>query len=205
MQQLHSLNDRTVVNVETACSESTAAEIGAAAEAAHACAAWWGASSRHDRSRLLQDLATTLEIHLQELVSMADDETALGTSRLNGEVGRTSYQLRRFAELALKGLPFQVVDDPAIADPPPVGHPAMQMNLVPVGVVAMFAASNFPFAFSVLGGDTASALAAGCPVVIKAHPGHPRLSRQLFDLVQGALRERNYPPGLIGMVQGAGG
>ena len=80
----------------------------------------------------------------------------------------------------------------------------MLRQRMPLGPVAMFAASNFPFAFSVLGGDTASALAAGCPVVVKAHPGHPVLSQQVFAIIQRVLKAQGLPAGLIGLVQGAG-
>jgi NADP-dependent aldehyde dehydrogenase len=99
---------------------------------------------------------------------------------------------------------FAVTDDPAVAGAPPVGHPAMVRQCVPLGPVAMFSASNFPFAFSVLGGDTASALAAGCPVVVKAHSGHLHLSNRVFGLVQQVLAAQGLPAGLVGMIQGGG-
>ena len=136
-------------------------------------------------------------------MAWAELETALGQVRLSGELDRTAFQLRRFADLAERGVPFERLDDPTLAGAPPVGHPAMQRQRVPLGPVAMFAASNFPFAFSVLGGDTASALAAGCPVVVKAHPGHPGLSQQVFTIVQRVLKVQGLPAGLIGLVQGA--
>lgn len=204
MRKLPSSNARIGEDVGQPFAESTAAEVNATAQAAHACAGSWGASSGQARAYLLQELATALEAQRTELVATADRETALGQARLNGELDRTAFQLRRFADLCLKGLPFQVVQDPAVSGPPPVGHPAMQRNFVPLGVVAMFAASNFPFAFSVLGGDTASALAAGCPVVVKAHPGHPKLSQQVFGMTQSVLQNLQLPAGLVGMVQGAG-
>lgn len=129
----------------------------------------------------------------------------MGPVRLNGELDRTAFQLRRFADLAEAGVPFAHVDDPAVSGPPPGGHPDMVRTLVPLGPVAMFSASNFPFAFSVLGGDTASAQAAGCPVVIKAHSGHLQLSARVHALAQQVLQILGLPAGLIGMVQGAGG
>ncbi|MFZ2989050.1 aldehyde dehydrogenase (NADP(+)), partial [Ideonella sp.] len=138
------------------------------------------------------------------LVALADEETALGPVRLNGELDRTCFQLRRFAQLAEAGVPFASTVSPAVAGAPPVGHPAMVRQLVPLGPVAMFSASNFPFAFSVLGGDTASALAAGCPVVIKAHNGHLLLSNRVFGLIQTVLAAQGLPAGLVGMVQGGG-
>lgn len=182
---------------------STAADIDAAANAAAAAFPLWQASSGAQRATLLRALAAGLEAGRESLVTIADQETALGPVRLNGELDRTAFQLRRFADIAERGVPFDYVDDPVVAGAPPAGHPAMQRWSVPVGPVAMYAASNFPFAFSVLGGDTASALAAGCPVVIKGHPGHPQLTRKTWDLIQQVLAAQKLPSGLVGLVQGA--
>lgn len=164
----------------------------------------WQASSGAQRAALLRALAERLEAGREALVALADQETALGPVRLNGELDRTCFQLRRFADLAEAGIPFALLDDPAVAGGPPVGHPAMQRWQLPLGPVAMFSASNFPFAFSVLGGDTASALAAGCPVVVKAHSGHLLLSQAVFQAAQQALADLQLPAGLIGLVQGGG-
>lgn len=204
MNTLVSINARTGQPDGMSWAASTAADIDTVVQAAHAAAADWGASQAGMRAELLRALAQALETDRQALVACADRETALGEARLNGELDRTTFQLRRFADLAEHGIPFQVIDDPAVPGAPPVGHPAMQLQRVPVGPVAMFAASNFPFAFSVLGGDTASALAAGCPVVVKAHPGHPALSRHVFQHIQSVLARLGLPSGLIGMVEGAG-
>ena len=203
MSTLQSVNARTGETHGQPLATSTPEQIDAAVQAAHAAAAPWGASSGAQRAALLQGLATALEGEREKLVAWADLETALGPVRLNGELDRTTFQLRRFADIAARGVPFEQVDDPAVAGAPPVGHPAMRLQRVPLGPVAMFAASNFPFAFSVLGGDTASALAAGCPVVVKAHPGHPGLSQQVFSLIQRVLKDQGLPAGLIGLVQGA--
>ncbi|MDP2018025.1 aldehyde dehydrogenase (NADP(+)) [Hydrogenophaga sp.] len=183
---------------------STPEDIDMAAQAAFAAFDTWGSSTGAQRAGLLNALAAALEADREALVALADVETALGTARLNGELDRTAFQLRRFADIATGGVPFDRLDDPAVAGAPPVGHPAMVLQRVPLGPVAMFAASNFPFAFSVLGGDTASALAAGCPVVVKAHPGHPLLSQRVFGLIQGVLKAQGLPAGLVGLVQGAG-
>lgn len=196
-----SFNARTG-EVLASLNASTAQDIDAACQAAAATFPLWQASSGAQRASLLRALAQGLETEREALVAQADQETALGLPRLSGELDRTAFQLRRFADIAERGVPFEFVDDPAVAGAPPAGHPAMQRWSVPLGPVAMYAASNFPFAFSVLGGDTASALAAGCPVVIKAHPGHPRLSRQVFDIIQRTLSAQNLPAGLVGMVQG---
>ena len=183
---------------------STPAQIEAACTAAAAAFDLWQASSGAERAILLHALAEALDADRVALVEIADQETALGPVRLNGELDRTTFQLHRFAAIAEQGTPFAVLDDPAVPGAPPVGHPHMQRWNVPLGPVAMYAASNFPFAFSVLGGDTASALAAGCPVVVKAHSGHLLLSNRVFGLIQQVLARLSLPAGLIGLVQGAG-
>jgi len=168
------------------------------ATAASACAADFAASDAAVRGTLLQGLAQALEGDRVRLVELADEETHLGQARLNGELDRTIFQLRGFADVVLEGVPYRAVIDEAVPGPPPAGHPAMALVRVPLGPVAMFSASNFPFAFSVLGGDTASALAAGCPVVVKGHPAHPRLSAAVAELARQVLVTQNLPVGLIG-------
>lgn len=163
----------------------------------------WASSSARQRAELLNGLADALEEGRETLVPLAHAETRLGTLRLQSELDRTTFQLRRFAEEVTAGAAFAVIDDPAIAGPPPSGHPHLHRVRIPVGPVAMFSASNFPFAFSVLGGDTASALAAGCPVVVKAHPGHPGLSREVHALALRVLREQTLPVSLLGLVEGS--
>jgi NADP-dependent aldehyde dehydrogenase len=183
---------------------SSADEVEAVAQAAAAAAPGWAASSGVERALLLRSLAAELQAQREPLVALADRETALGPARLQGELDRTAFQLRRFADLAEAGAPLAHLDDPAVPGAPPAGHPALQRVQQPLGPVAVFAASNFPFAFSVLGGDTASALAAGCPVVVKAHPGHPALSLAVRDLARACLQQLGLPAGLIGQVQGPG-
>ena len=183
--------------------DSTPIQIAEAVRAAHSAAHAWAASSGAQRAQLLRGLATALEGAREALVATADQETGLGAGRLSGEIDRTAFQLRGFADLAEGGEPFAHTDDTAVAGAPPVGHPHLLRVRVPLGPVAMFSASNFPFAFSVLGGDTASVLAAGCPVVVKAHPGHPQLSRQVMALAQRVVAEQGAPAGVLGMVEGA--
>jgi acyl-CoA reductase-like NAD-dependent aldehyde dehydrogenase len=176
--------------------------VNEAVNAASAAFSVWQSSNGALRARLLESLAKSLEENCEELVILADSETHLGTGRLVGELNRTTYQLRRFADLAHNGTPFSQFVDPIVSAPPPVGHPLMVRQLIPLGPVAMFSASNFPFAFSVLGGDTASAIAAGCPVVVKAHSGHIRLSEQVFKLARKVLVVEGLPSGILGMVHG---
>lgn len=166
-------------------------------------ALFWAASDPATRAGLLQALARVLEQHRDPLVALAHGETHLGSVRLQGELDRTCFQLRAFADFVLAGSLHAVEHDAAVNGPPPHGRPGMHRVRVPLGPVAMFAASNFPFAFSVLGGDTASALAAGCPVVVRAHPAHLQLSRAVFHLVQQVLQEQHLPSGLVGLVDGA--
>ena len=204
MKTLQPIQARTGQALGAPLLATTSAQVDAAASAAAQAFEAWAASTGETRGNLLRGLASALEADREGLVSLADEETGLGPVRLNGELDRTAFQLRRFADIAEKGLAFARLDDPAVAGPPPGGHPAMVRQRVPLGPVAMFSASNFPFAFSVLGGDTASALAAGCPVVVKAHSGHLLLSNRVFGLVQKVLSEQKLPAGLIGFIQGGG-
>ncbi len=183
---------------------STAADVDAVARAAQAAFATFGASDAATRAKLLRGLADALEANRERLVPLADSETNLGPARLNGELDRTTFQLRGFATQVEQGAAFAFTDDPAVAGAPPVGHPSLQRVRVPVGPVAMFSASNFPFAFSVLGGDTASALAAGCPVVVKAHSGHRALSHAVADLAREVVKAQGLPAGVFDMVDGRG-
>ncbi len=201
---LQSIDARTGQAFGPRFADSSASEIDAAVRAAHDAFADWQSSDGHIRAALLKALALALEQDRENLVSLADQETGLGLPRLNGELDRTAFQLRRFATIAQNGGAFAFTDDPAVAGGPPAGHPAMMRVRMPLGPVAMFSASNFPFAFSVLGGDTASALAAGCSVVVKAHSGHLHTSGRVFGLARQVIAALGLPEGLIQMVQGAG-
>ena len=168
---------------------------------AAAAAPIWARSSAPDRATWLRAAADALDAAADELVPIADRETRLGETRLRGEVGRTSGQLRLFAAVVEDGsyLELTVDDADASAAPP---RPEIRRQLVPVGPVAVFSASNFPFAFSVAGGDTASALAAGSPVIVKAHSGHPELSRRTAAIVADALEAAGAPVGSLSLVEG---
>jgi acyl-CoA reductase-like NAD-dependent aldehyde dehydrogenase len=164
---------------------------------------FYGNTSGAVRSALLRGLADALERDAAQLVVIADEETSLGSVRLNGEIARTAFQLRGFAERIDAGLTHPQIDDVALPGAPPAGRPHLTRVLAPLGPVAMFSASNFPFAFSVLGGDTASALAAGCTVIVKPHSGHPDLSRRVHALAAGVLREQGLHEGTIAFVDQA--
>jgi len=158
-------------------------------------------SSDRTRAVWLRTIADRLDGHRAELVAIAMEESRLPEARLVGEVARTTGQLRLFAGVLEDGAYLEATIDHAVptATPP---TPDLRRMLRPLGPVAVYSASNFPFAFSVAGGDTASALAAGCPVVVKGHSAHPRLSVRTAELVVEALEAAGAPAGTFGHVAG---
>ena len=180
---------------------TTSEQLAEKTAAAAAAAPVWRESAAADRAAWLRAAADALDAHADELVAIADEETRLDETRLRGEVGRTTGQLRLFAAVVEEGSYLELtIDD---ADPsltPP--RPELRRMLIGVGPVAVFSASNFPFAFSVAGGDTASALAAGNPVSVKAHSGHPRLSERTAAIVSSALEAAGAPAGSLALVEG---
>jgi NADP-dependent aldehyde dehydrogenase len=195
-----SVDPRTGKQREQVGHEATAADVDAAVRAA--AAALPALADRSARAGLLRGAAALLEEHADEVVAAADAETALGTGRLGGELARTAFQLRTFADVVDEGAYLDVIIDHADPDAKPIPRPDLRRYKVPLGVVAVYAASNFPLAFSVPGGDTASALAAGCPVVVKAHPDHPATSALCARLLQQAAVEAGLPAGTVGLVFG---
>lgn len=183
-----SMNPRTGAPAGEELEETSPEEVAARCREAAQAAAGLEALGRHGRARMLQAMADALEARRQEAVALADLETALGGARLEGELTRTTFQLRFFAEVLEDGAYLEATIDHA--GPSPMGpRPDLRRLLRPLGPVAVFGASNFPFAFSVPGGDTASALAAGCPVVVKGHEAHPRTSLLCAEaLAEGAAR-----------------
>ncbi len=200
---LQSIDARTGAAHGDAWPESTFDEIDATVAAAAAAHEVFAATPADRRARLLRAIADGIEADRAILVPLADRETALGLPRLEGELDRTTFQLRAFAALLEAGDADTFLDEAPVAGAPPAGRPRMTRVRAPLGPVAMFAASNFPFAFSVAGGDTASALAAGCPVVVKAHPAHPDLSRQVAAICARAVAGQGLPAGVFQFVQGA--
>jgi alpha-ketoglutaric semialdehyde dehydrogenase len=157
-----------------------------------------------------QKIAAFLERIAEEILALGDsliatasEETGLTADRLTGERARTVNQLRLFAEVARDVKWKDVRIDPAMPDRKPLRRPDLRRTLIPIGPVAVWAASNFPLAFSVAGGDTASALAAGCPVILKAHPGHPKTSELVASAIGKAIRACELPAGVFTMVEGA--
>ncbi|EXG81242.1 aldehyde dehydrogenase (NADP(+)) [Cryptosporangium arvum] len=175
--------------------------VEALTSAAAAAAPELDALGRAGRARLLRAAADEIETRRDALIATAARETHLGEARLNGEVTRTAYQLRVFADVLDEGSYLEATIDHA-GDTPMGPGPDLRRLLVPLGPVAVFGASNFPLAFSVPGGDTASALAAGCPVVLKAHESHPDTSVSAFEALQAAVAAVGAPAGTVGLVHG---
>jgi NADP-dependent aldehyde dehydrogenase len=208
---IQGFDPRTAEPVGEPVAETSDAEVDAIVASARAAAPAWGAGTAPARrAEALEAVADALDERAGELAVIADTETALGGERLTGEVARTTTQLRMFADLLRDGggdrggrLPGQApgyVD--AVVSPAMGVVPDVRRITRPVGPVAVFAASNFPFAFSVAGGDTASALAAGCPVVVKAHEAHPVTSDVTAQVVKAALASAGAPTGTFGLVHG---
>ena len=178
------------------------AEIDAIAERASAAAPVWAAMAPSERAAALVAVADALMASCAELVSIAMTETGLMETRLTGELKRTEVQLRLFADVIVDGRYLDVRIDKLDTDFALGVRPDLRRYLVPVGPVVNFAASNFPFAFSVAGGDTAAALAAGCPVILKAHSGHPRLSKRTGEIAAAALDAAGAPAGTFQVISG---
>ncbi|MEV0118304.1 aldehyde dehydrogenase (NADP(+)) [Streptomyces sp. NPDC050844] len=194
-----SVDPRTGKQREQVAVEATAQEVDQTVRAA--LAAKDGLADRTVRAAFLRTAAELLNGAKDQLVEAADAETALGPVRLTGELARTCYQLRAFAGVVDEGEFLGVViDHPDGSATPPI--PDLRRYKIPLGVVAVYSASNFPFAFSVPGGDTASALAAGCPVVVKAHPDHPATSELVAALIRAAADRHGIPDGVLGLVHG---
>jgi NADP-dependent aldehyde dehydrogenase len=181
--------------------EATPEAVGAAAAQAAEAYALWRQSSPSARAALLRSSADRLETARAAIVSVADAETGLGTARLNGELDRTTFQLRAFADMLDEGSFVDAIISPADPAAKPVARPDVRRMLVPIGPVAVFTPSNFPLAFGVAGGDTASALAAGCPVIVKGHPSHPGTSEECGRALSAAARDAGAPQGVFALLQ----
>ncbi|MEU8327595.1 aldehyde dehydrogenase (NADP(+)) [Micromonospora sp. NPDC048839] len=164
-------------------------------------AQWLSGLGRLGRADLLDAIAASLESHRGDLVAAAEAETGLSNARLDGELTRAAVQFRMFGDVLRDGGYVEAAIDHA-ADTPLGRGPDLRRMLVPLGPVAVFGASNFPFAFSVAGGDTAAALAAGCPTVLKAHPSHPLTSHASAEAIAAAVRDLGGPDGVIATVYG---
>lgn len=201
MTVVASIDPRTGTQAEVVAEETSTAEVDRLCRAAADAAGWLEGAGREFRAGLLRRMADALEARGEEIVATADRETAIGPTRLGGELRRTCYQLRLFAEVLEEGSYLEATIDPP-GETPMGPRPDLRRMLVPIGPVAVFGASNFPLAFSVPGGDTASALAVGCPVVIKAHESHPATSELCFSIMRGAADDLGCPEGTLSLVHG---
>ena len=150
----------------------------------------------------LENIAAEIEALGDELVQQAGVEAGLSAARLTGERGRTTGQLRMFANLVKEGSFVDARIDPALPDRKPLARPDIRRMLIPLGPVVVFGASNFPLAFSVAGGDTASALAAKCPVIVKGHPAHPGTSELVAGAISRAVKKSGLPEGTFSLIHG---
>jgi NADP-dependent aldehyde dehydrogenase len=167
-------------------------------------AAFWSysATSREERATFLNTIADQIEARADGITQIGTQETGLPEARLQGERGRTTGQLRLFAQHILAGDYLDRRHDEALPDRAPLPRPDLKMVQRPIGPVAVFGASNFPLAFSTAGGDTAAALAAGCPVVVKGHSAHPGTGEIIAEAVLAAVETCKLHPGVFSMIQG---
>lgn len=175
-----------------------------ATEAAAEAFPVYRALSPEQRSAFLTTAAEKIQAAGDDIIATAMTETGLPEARLQGEVARTVNQLKLFAKVAAKGDHFGARIEPALPDRKPLPRPDLRQLMLPVGPVGVFGASNFPLAFSVAGGDTASALAAGCPVVFKAHNAHPGTGQLVAAALTEAVSEHELPSGVFSLIYGPG-
>ncbi len=183
-------------------SSGGAREVDQAVQAAEAAFEIYGWTSREARAAFLEAIAEEIEARGADITRLGMAETGLPQARLEGERGRTTGQLRLFASHIRDGEYLDRRHDEALPDRQPLPRPDMKMVQRPIGPVAVFGASNFPLAFSTAGGDTASALAAGCPVVVKGHPAHPATGEIVAEAIRAAITRTGMPDGVFSLVQG---
>jgi NADP-dependent aldehyde dehydrogenase len=185
-----------------AFSVGTPAHIEKAAEAAEEAFWSYGYTARDERAAFLDCIADEIEARAEAITAIGTAETGLPAARLEGERGRTVGQLRLFAEHIRKGDYLDRRHDVALPDRKPMPRPDLMMVQRPIGPVAVFGASNFPLAFSTAGGDTAAALAAGCPVIVKGHSAHPGTGEIVAEAVHAAIQATGVHPGVFSLIQG---
>ena len=200
--QAHNPADQTVLNPPFY--EAKVAEAGMALRLAHESFDAFRTRSPEERAKLLDTIADEIMALGDALLERANQETGLPMARLAGERGRAVGQARLFADLIREGSWVDARIDTAIPYRQPLPKPDVRRMLIPIGPVVVFGASNFPLAISVVGTDTVAALGAGCPVVVKGHPGHPGVCELLAGAVQKAIQKCGMPAGVFSLLQGAG-
>ncbi|MBU3032477.1 aldehyde dehydrogenase family protein, partial [Paracoccus marinaquae] len=176
--------------------------VNRACEAAEDAFWSYGYLSREARAAFLEAIADEIEARADQITLIGAQETGLPEARLQGERGRTTGQLRLFAGHIRAGDYLDRRHDPALPGRQPLPRPDLRMIQRPIGPVAVFGASNFPLAFSTAGGDTAAALAAGCPVVVKGHSAHPGTGEIVAEAIHAAIAKTGMHPGVFSLIQG---
>lgn len=197
MSSFRAVNPQTAEEFGPEIASVTQAQVSSIVEAAYA-----PLLSPKDRASLLTNIASAIESDRAAIVDIAMQESGLPEARLNGELTRTVFQINKFAELVSTGNHLDVKIDKADPNYGMGPRPDIRKQNQPLGVVAVFAASNFPLAFSTAGGDSASALAAGCAVVLKSHPSHPTTSRTVFAAIQKGIAASGQPAEIFSLVEG---
>jgi 2,5-dioxopentanoate dehydrogenase len=200
----HAVNPANGGKLDPAYYSATAQELQQAARLAAEAFPVYSRLPGKAKAEFLRAIARRIEENAEPLVARAQLETALPAARLQGETARTCNQLRLFADLLAEGSWVGARIDPALPERKPLPRPDIRSMLRPLGPVAVFAASNFPIAFSVAGGDTASALAAGNPVIVKAHAAHPGASELVGCALRQAVREHSLPEGVFSLLFDSG-
>jgi alpha-ketoglutaric semialdehyde dehydrogenase len=201
---IQALNPATGQQLDPVYYSVSSTEVDHSAQLAAQAFPVYAATSGKAKGTFLRHIADGLDALQQQLAERAHLETALPMPRLLGEVTRTTNQLRVFAALVEEGSWVEACIDPALPDRKPLPRPGLRSMLRPLGPVVVFGPSNFPLAFSVAGGDTASALAAGCPVIVKAHSAHPGTSELVGAVVQQAVADAGLPEGVFSLLFDAG-
>ncbi len=201
-ETFQAINPATDTALETSFHCASPQEIDSALRGAESAFVGYRRLPAGKRAEFLEAIATQIEALGDALIQRAHAETALPLARLQGERGRTCGQLRLFAEVVRNGSWADVRIEPALPARQPLPRPELRRALISLGPVVVFGSSNFPLAFSVAGGDTASALAAGCPVVVKAHPAHPGTSELVAGAIIAALKQCGLPTGIFSLLHG---
>src|SRR5579872_5128984 len=191
-------------NLQPGFTSATVEEVDCAVRLASEAFETYRSISGRERGALLRKIAENIEAIAPDAIDRAHRETALPLPRLQSDAARTCGQIRMFADVVEEGSWVQARVDRPLLDRKPIPKPDVRSMLRPLGPVAIFGASNFPLAFSVAGGDTASALAAGNPVVVKAHPAHPGTSELVGRAIQQSVRECGLPEGVFSLLFGSG-
>ncbi|RYX78027.1 aldehyde dehydrogenase (NADP(+)), partial [bacterium] len=199
---LKSLNASTGEALTFDFFQATEQEVNQAVEAAHAAFKTYRHTSPEQRALFLESIADELDALGEDFLNTISQETALPIARLQGERGRTSGQMRLFAKVLRRGDFLGARIDTALPERQPLPRPDLRQIKIGIGPVAVFGASNFPLAFSTAGGDTASALAAGCSVVVKAHSGHMATADYVAQAIERAVEKTGMPKGVFNMIYG---